>query len=270
MDQGSGADSAGETVAQRPRRRPRRRASVAGVLGELLITAGVLTLLFVTWQLWIGDAIISSQKTAEAAALSESWAESGPTNPPTAAPTPEVADPEATAPAAVPAPVLAQPAHGEVFGVMHVPRFGPAWTFKLAGGVTRPDILDAGEIGHYPDSAMPGEVGNMAVAAHRWTSGAPFDPIDQLVVGDAVVIETADGWYTYRFRNLEYVQASQVDVLLPVPQRADLSADGQYLTLTSCAPKFNMLERIIAYTLFESFTPRDAGAPASLTEAGAA
>jgi sortase A len=103
-------------------------------------------------------------------------------------------------------------------------------------------------------------------AAHRWTSGEPFDPIDQLVAGDAIVVETKAGWYTYRFRNLEYVQDTQVEVLLPVPQQVGVAADGRYLTLTSCAPKLNMLERIIAYALFEDFTPRADGPPASLSE----
>ena len=47
--------------------------SVAGVLGELLITAGVLTLLFVGWQLWIGDMIFGAQRNAEGQDLSEQW-----------------------------------------------------------------------------------------------------------------------------------------------------------------------------------------------------
>jgi len=251
--------------APEPGRRPRRRVSVVGVIGELLITAGVVALLFVAWQLWIGDWIVGSQKSAEASALSQSWAES-----PAAAPTPsDAATPTPGEMPDVPVPVLAEPAHGEQFGVMHIPRFGSGWQFTIASGVTRPDILDQGEIGHYPDTQMPGEPGNTVFAAHRWTSGAPFDPIDKLVVGDAIVVETQDGWYTYRFRTLEYVQDTQVDVLAPVPQQVGTTPDGRYLTLTSCAPKFNMLERIIAYALFEDFTPRTAGAPASLTEGAA-
>lgn len=254
----------GATVDAAPRagaRGRRRGASVVGVLGELLITAGVVALLFVAWQLWIGDWIIGAQKQAEASQLTQSWAQEFETESPSPAPTP---DP--TEPAEPVVPVLDQPRHGAEFGVMQIPRFGKDWKFTIAGGVTRPDILDQGEIGHYPDTAMPGEMGNTVYAAHRWTSGAPFDPIDKLVVGDAIVIETKDGWYTYRFRTLEYVQDTQVEVLLPVPQQVDLDADGRYLTLTSCAPKLNMLERIIAYALFESFTPRADGPPASLTE----
>ncbi|MCT9819452.1 class E sortase [Microbacterium sp. W1N] len=249
---------------------PRRRVSVVGVIGELLITVGVVALLYVAWQMWIGDWIIGSQKTAEATALSQSWAQEPTTAP--ATPSPDASatpQPDETGAAEVPVPVLAEPAHGDQFGVMHVPRFGPTWQFTIASGVTRKDILDQGEVGHYPDTQMPGELGNTVYAAHRWTSGAPFDPIDRLVVGDAIVVETQDGWYTYRFRTLEYVQDTQVDVLAPVPQEVGTSPDGRYLTLTSCAPKFNMLERIIAYAMFESFTPRTDGPPASLTEGAA-
>lgn len=239
-----------------------RRTSALGVVGEILITLGVIALLYVVWQMWVGDWIIGGQKHAEAAQLSQSWEQDYATTTPTPLPTPD--------PTETPIPVLAEPGHGDTFGVMRIPRFGSSWEFTIASGVTRKDILDRGEIGHYDDTAMPGAMGNTVYAAHRWTSGAPFDPIDKLVVGDAIVIETPDGWYTYRFRTLEYVQATQVEVLLPVPQQVGVEADGRYLTLTSCAPKLNMLERIIAYAIFDDFTPRSAGAPASATEGATA
>ncbi|WP_298742870.1 class E sortase [uncultured Microbacterium sp.] len=252
-----------ELASRRARRaRPRRRVSVLGVIGELLITVGVVALLFVAWQMWIGDMIIGGQKHAEADALSQSWMTPAATPTQSASPAPVPTD----APAETVVPVLAQPAHGEQFGVMFVPRFGADWKFTIAAGTTRKDILDLGEIGHYADTAMPGGIGNTVYAAHRWTSGQPFDPIDKLVVGDAIVVQTAEGWYTYRFRTLEYVQDTQVDVLLPVPQQAGVEANGRYLTLTSCAPKLNMLERIIAYAVFDDFTPTAEGPPAALTE----
>ncbi|MCZ4068798.1 class E sortase [Microbacterium sp. H37-C3] len=236
--------------------------SVISVFGELLLTAGVVMLLFVSWQMWFGDMIIGSQKQAEAAALAQQWqtqAEESPTPAETPTGEPEPADPAAI-------PVLAEPEPGAEFGIMYIPRFGPDWQFTIANGTAKKAILDKGHIGHYEGSAMPGADGNMAVAAHRWTSGAPFDPVDRLVVGDAIVIQTQDGWYTYRFRNVEYVQDTAIEVLNPVPQQVDLSANGKYLTLTSCAPKLNMLERIISYAVFEEFTPTSAGPPASLTE----
>ena len=254
-----------DTERLRPRR-ARHGTSIVGVIGEVLITLGVIALLYVSWQMWIGDLIIGTQKHAEAQALSQSWATASPTGPATPEPTPSTTptgEPTEEAAAAT-VPVLGQPEHGQQFGVMFVPRFGSQWQFTIAGGTSRKDILDQGEIGHYADTAMPGELGNSVYAAHRWTSGEPFDPIDKLVIGDAIVIQTPDGWYTYRFRTLEYVQDTQVEVLLPVPQQVGVEANERYLTLTSCAPKLNMLERIIAYAVFEDFTPTADGPPASL------
>jgi sortase A len=230
------------------------------------MTVGVLALLYVSWHTWVGDIIIAGQQHAEADALSEQWDREAAT--PESAPAEPEPGGEPTDPANI--PVLEEQSHGTLFGIMRIPRFGDDWKFNIASGITRPDVLDQGRVGHYPDTAMPGEVGNAAFAAHRWTSGAPFDPIDKLVIGDAIVIETKEGWYTYRFRSSEYVQETQVEVLLPVPNQTDVEANGRYLTLTSCAPKLNMLERIVAYALFEDFTPRTDGPPASLTEGVAA
>ena len=56
------------------RQRPRSRATFASVLGELLLTAGVVVLLFVAWQMWIGDIIIAAQKNEEGAAISQQLA----------------------------------------------------------------------------------------------------------------------------------------------------------------------------------------------------
>jgi len=254
------ASSPTEHQTRRTRRnRPRPRTTVLSVVGEILLTLGVVTLLYVTWHTWIGDAIVQGEQHAAAQALADQWAAEGDPTPDASAPsTPAPDDPAAI-------PILGDQKHAEVFGIMKVPRFGKDWQFKIASGISRPDILDRGEIGHYPDTAMPGAEGNTVYAAHRWTSGAPFDPIDRLVIGDAIVIQTKAGWYTYRFRSLEYVQDTQIQVLLPVPNKEGVAANGRYLTLTSCAPKLNSLERIIAYAVFDEFTPTAAGPPAALT-----
>jgi sortase A len=238
--------------AQTPR--PRRRVSVFGVAGELLVTAGVIALLFVAWQLWIGDAIIGARNNADGAALSRQWAAGSSSPMRSGAPAVSTTDPV----------VLAEPADAQVFGVMHIPRFGSDYAVKIAGGVSRPRTLDPIGIGHYPGTPMPGAEGNVALAAHRTTFGKPFNLIATLHIGDAIVIETADGWYTYRFRTLEYVKPDAIAVIAPVPQQVGVAADGRYLTMTSCSPMYSRAERIIAYSSFESFTRRSAGAPASL------
>ncbi|KAA9106605.1 class E sortase [Microbacterium rhizomatis] len=239
-------------------RRPRRRTTFFGVLGEILITVGVVTLLYVSWQLWIGDMIYGAERNAAGQQLTQQWeddflARPKPATVPDTSPT---ADPIA----------LPQPENSQVFGTMLIPRFGSDYNVSIAGGVTREGTLDTIGIGHYPGTNMPGEVGNFALAAHRTTWGKPFNRIADLHVGDAIVIETPDGWYTYRFRTLEYVTPDAVNVLLPVPQVTGAAADGRYMTMTSCSPMYAMSERIVAYSVFESFTPRASGPPSSLTE----
>lgn len=237
-----------------------------GVFGELLITAGVITLLYVGWQMWLGDLIYGAQSNAAAEELSEQWAEQNQDELPEAVPTPSEAAVEPAAEAPVEPVILPEPEGTEDFGIMRIPRFGPDYAWRMAGGVTRAGTLDNFRIGHYPGSPMPGEVGNFAVAAHRTTYGAPFNRIAELRVGDAIVIETQAGWYTYRFRSLEYVTPDEVEVLLPVPQMENMPANARYITMTSCSPMFSLAERIVAYGVFESFQPYSAGPPASLTE----
>ncbi|AOX45911.1 class E sortase [Microbacterium sp. BH-3-3-3] len=262
-----------QTVQQPPTRRSRRggrgdrrRLSFVGVLGDLLVTAGVVVLLFVVWQLWIGDAIIGAQFKDEASNLTDEWANSAP-----AAPAPSVTPtPGTTGPATAEPPALDQPGDGEVFGVLRVPRLGADWQFKLAGGVSASVTLDPIGLGHYPDTSMPGQVGNFAIAGHRGSHGAPFADLPSLRVGDAVVVETEGGWYTYRFRNLEYVRPDGVEVLLPFPQAPQIEATDRVITMTTCSPRYGFSERAIAYGVFESFTPRtDAGPPVSLTSGAA-
>lgn len=230
--------------------------TVLGVLGDLLLTGGVVVLLFVGWQLWNGDAIIGAQFKSEADALTREWAE---------APAPSVPTPNAVETTPSEPPILAQPGNGEVFGVVHIPRLGPDYQFRVAGGVSASVTLDPIGIGHYPDTAMPGQQGNFAIAGHRGGHGAPFADLPALRIGDAVVVETSDGWYTYRFRNLEYVRPDGVGVLLPVPQVPDVQATDRVITMTTCSPRYGNTERAIAYGVFESYTPRADGPPASLT-----
>lgn len=229
---------------------------MVGILGDLLLTAGVVVLLFVGWQLWIGDAIIGAQFKSEAGALTEEWA-AAPLTPDSSAPS--------IAPGPVEPPAMAPPGNGEVFGVLRIPRLGPDYQFKLAGGVSASVTLDPIGIGHYPDTAMPGQEGNFAIAGHRGSHGAPFADLPSLHIGDAVVVETPDGWYTYRFRNLEYVRPDGVQVLLPVPQQPEVQATDKLITMTTCSPRFGSTERAIAYGVFESYTPRADGPPASLS-----
>lgn len=254
-------------LRRRTRRSRRRGTTFFGVVGEILVTLGVVTLLYVCWQLWIGDFLIGNQMKDEAQTLSQQWAGAEPVAPaPGGTSTPDAEAAPPVAPATADPPALPEPAAAEEFGVVWIPRFGPDYSFRLAGGVDTAVTLDPIGIGHYPGTAMPGQTGNFAVAGHRGSHGAPFQDLPALRIGDAVVIETAEGWFTYRFRNLEYVRPTAVDVLLPVPQVTDVEATGSYITMTTCSPRYGSSERAIAYGVFESFTPRSSGAPLALTQ----
>lgn len=235
-----------------------------GVIGETFITVGVLAFLYVGWQLWIGDWIQGQQNNAAGQAIAEQWAQNYDSSPTPSASASESSAPEVSTAEPI---VLPDAASGEVFGIMHIPRFGPDYAVQIAGGTGRSESLDLGAIGHYSSTQMPGAVGNFAVAAHRGSHGAPFMNLPDLHVGDAVVIQTQDGWYTYRYRSMEYVTPDSVDVLLPVPREQGIEANGRYLTMTTCSPRYGFSERLVAYAVFESFTPGAEGAPASLSEA---
>jgi sortase A len=232
-------------------RRPRRRVSVVGVLGELLITAGVVVLMFLGWQVWWNSAVLSSQQSSAASKQSQEWLEQGRAEhapPPT--PTPGTTDYGTP-------PVAAAPATAEPMAIMYVPRFGADWKRIIRESVDVQRVLnsyDAG-VGHYPGTQMPGEAGNFAIAAHDTGYGDAFLNVSKLQLGDKIYIQTKDGFYTYEFRNFEYVRPTAVNVLLPVPQVTGAAPTDRFITLTTCNPPYHAQERIAAYGVFDSWQP---------------
>lgn len=233
---------------------PRRRAGVVSVLGELLLTAGAVVLLFVVWQMWVGDVIMQEEGNRDSERIAAEWQTLPPPPPPEA-----IVEDDGTV---VFEPVIAaRPVGTADFGVMYVPRFGADYKAPLAGGTTRAGTLDRNRVGLYADAAMPGEVGNFSIAAHRRTYGGYFRHIDSLQLGDAIIIELQEGWYLYRFRSMEYVTPDRVQVLLEVPQVPGAQTGERYITLTTCSPLYSLAERLIGYGVFESFQPRAEGPP---------
>ena len=248
-------------------RRPRRpRVSVLGVLGEVLVTAGVLVLLFLGWQVWLNDIIVGAEQTSAANELADKWEDEGaPSAAPTATPDPvETEEPAEPVDPGEPV-VAAKPPTAESFANLIVPRLGADYRRPIAEGVGF-NVLNnrTTGVGHYPQTQMPGEMGNFAIAAHRTTYGAPFHDINNLVVGDNIYVETQDGWYQYVYRGTEYVRPTGVGVLDPVPQVAGMAATDRVITLTSCHPFLSSAERVIAYGVFETWYPRAGGPPAEI------
>ncbi|WP_159599474.1 class E sortase [Agromyces humi] len=225
-----------------------RRHRIFTIAGELLLTAGVLVLLYLGWKLWWQDTIAAQQQTAAASAQSEEWIDefdhSGRTG----------VDFDKYDP-----PVGVAPATDQGFAVLYVPRYGADYRRNIAEGFSDQvlDSFDLG-IGHYPGTQMPGEVGNFAIAGHRSAYGGAMHWIDQLQPGDPIIVQTADGWYTYRYRSSEIIEPSEIEVVLPVPRQPGVAPVKRTITLTTCDPLYSSEHRWVAYGEFESFSaPND-------------
>jgi sortase A len=233
-----------------------RRADVSPVLrigsvtAELAVTAGVLVLLFLAWQLWWNNDRIAAGQASAAHALSEKWSHR------TAS-----VDLAATGEPLV----QPEPAHGTVIGNLHVPRFGGDYVRTIAQG-TSSDVLNSTQLGlgHYDGTQMPGGIGNFAIAGHRSAYGGALHLMDKLQVGDPIVVETADGWYTYKVTGVQVVEPSAVEVIAPVSGHPGQTATERTITLTTCTPLYSTAQRMVTTGLLDSWRPRAAGPPAGL------
>ncbi len=240
--------------------------------GEILITLGVVMLLFVVYELYVTN-LMSQQKQREASAsLDERWSQER--------------------------EVHAEPLSGEAFARLYIPSFGVDWNFTIQQGVDA-DTLEVGP-GHYTTSAMPGEAGNFAVAGHRVGKGAPFNDLDLLASCDAVVVETVESFFVYRVvpmadevngwadgkgadprcagvaplseRDPVYgetvgrriVTPDRGDAVAPVPYEPGATVAGQreaeLLTLTTCHPRFSDRERMIIHGVLTDVYDKERGA----------
>lgn len=103
---------------------------------------------------------------------------------------------------------------------------------------TTASALRAGA-GHYVDSPLPCEIGNVSIAGHRTTYGRPFHNVDLLKVGDEITLETPIGSCTYQVSTEPFVvRPTQVEVVANTPDEATL-------TLTTCHPKGSARQRLI-------------------------
>lgn len=95
--------------------------------------------------------------------------------------------------------------------------------------------------GHYPDSPLPGEAGNVAIAGHRTTYGKPFNRLDELEPGDKVTLTTPIGRHVYEITSRPgVVDPGDWSIINDVPR-------GSWLTLTSCHPEGSASHRIFVH-----------------------
>ena len=231
------------------------RTFLRGV-GQTLMTIGVVVLLFCAYELWITGLVTAREQDRLGDELRSRWAE------PAARPSEDGAVPGATPGGTVP---VAQDL-GEGIALLHVPALEDYDPRVVVEGVSV-DALKKGP-GHIPGTAMPGEVGNVVLSGHRTTYGAPFERFGELGVGDEVVVETREGWFTYRVRQTSIVAPTAVEVTFPVPGDRDAEPTERLLTLTTCHPKYSARQRLIVQAELTATTDRDDGPPPALgTEA---
>jgi sortase A len=230
--------------------------TVVGAVGELAITAGVLLLLFVVWELGFVAVTTNRAQAATVDSLERQFAQ--PTPAPTTSPGTPIPTDNATVAPTTPAAVPAPPP-GDAFAILRIPRLGTAWAKPVYQGVGL-DVLAKG-IGHYPDTQLPGQVGNTAYAGHRAGHGNPLIDIDTIRPGDAIVVETADTYVIYRVDRSEIVPPTDINVLAPVPDRPGVAPTESWLTLTSCEPKYGSTNRFIVFAKLDRSIPRAQGLP---------
>lgn len=229
--------------------------------GRVLIATGLLMFGFVAYQLWgTGIETARAQNRLERQfedALENLGATTVPATPPTeptttvavtptSAPgtTPTTSAPATTAPPTT-APATTEPATtlpivaGRALAKLEIPKIGKVGDTALyvLPGVDSKTLHDGP--GHFPDTPLPGQLGNSALAGHRTTSGAPFSDIDQLQPGDEIIVTMIDGdRFVYEVRDTIIVNPDDYWVVgTDDPTVAEL-------TLTSCHPKFTSNKRI--------------------------
>ncbi len=217
-----------------------------GGVGKTLIAVGLLMFGFVAYQLWgtgieTARAQSSLEKQFEELLADTPTTTAAPTNttPVDSVPTDSVpADSVPVTVAPAPAPELPPISEGDPIARIEIPRIGVGkW---VVAGVEKSDLKKGP--GHYPETPLPGQLGNSAIAGHRTTFGQPFFDVDQLEVGDEIIVTTLTGRFVYRVTGQEIVSPNDYQVI------ATADPTVATLTLTSCHPKYTARERIIVYS----------------------
>ncbi|MEU5881066.1 class E sortase [Spirillospora sp. NPDC047279] len=198
-------------------------------LGELCITAGLVLLLFVTYSLWGTGRYTRAQQDLLGKELLNDWKGKVTTE---------------------------RVKLGKGLAMIRIPRFGVQYRFVVVEGVELADLRKGP--GHYPGSALPGEVGNFVVSGHRTTYSAPFNRTAELRTGDKILIDTRQKQYVYEVTGKKIVKPSAVEVTAPVPFKPKDKPSKKLITLTTCHPKYSAAQRLIIFGELTGELPRRA------------
>ncbi|KFJ08417.1 class E sortase [Bifidobacterium tsurumiense] len=228
-DDPSSANSA--AAAAGVSRRPQNRRSggwgwqVVGIVAEILVTLGLICGLYVVWQLWWTG--VEAEHIQNETRQSVGWSD------PTASDSTSIAAAQEGDPPVQPE----NPQNGDLIAEIYIPRFGNQWVRNIVEG-TDAEQLNKHGMGHYPDSQLPGELGNFAVAGHRTGYGQPLGDVDKMQEGDSIVVRTQDYWYVYKYTSYKIVLPEDTYVVAPNPEDPTVAATKRMITLTTCEPKY--------------------------------
>jgi sortase A len=214
-----------------PSTRPAKAGRVVGGLGQLFVTLSLVLAFFAAYEIWGTAAAVGAHQRELDRVLTEQWSTDTVQSPPAPTVSPTIT-------AAVP-----EPPPGGVIARLRIPKLKRQWV--VVNGVTPKDIRHGP--GHYPGTAMPGEVGNFAVAGHRIPS--VFWDLDKLGPGDLITVQTRAALYTYRVTELRVVSPTALEVVAPVPGHPDQAPTDRWLTLTTCNPKWNNYQRLVVHAV---------------------
>lgn len=247
VDETVDASPTPDTSSTPPAHARRRSATsvVLGIIGELLLTIGILIGLFIIWQVWWTSVLARAHAAEVIDDLGFSHSD-------------VTLDDSALRAAGAPMP---EGVPDGVWGVLYLPTLDGTHAIPIAEGTTS-RTLDAGYAGHYEGTAQVGQIGNFSLAAHRLAFGDAFMYLDRLNPGDPIIIETRDTWYVYTMSEQEIVQPSQVEVIAPVPGSPGEEPTEAMITLTTCHPLWNNYERLIVHGTLQYWAPTSDGVPA--------
>ncbi len=253
-----------------------RTAAIIGGIGRTLIGLGLVVLAFAAFQLW-GTGLQEARaqgsletefeerqallaELSDADVLDEVTADDA--NPGPDADDPVIdtdADPTTevvgfTREEVEVAPELAEallPRGGDAIGSISIPAIDVERT--VIEGITRGNLREGP--GHYPDTPLPGQAGNAAIAGHRTTYGSPFHDLDKLQPGDEIFVETLQGTFRYEVMSQQNPDGGPaVGHFIVDPSQVEVLEDygDNRLTLTACHPKYSAAQRIVVTAILAS------------------
>lgn len=219
-----------------------------GGLGRTLIAMGLLLFAFIAYQLW-GTGIqtaraqqsLSNELRAQFATtttVTTTTTAPPPSTPdslPSSGPLPTTTTSTTTLP---PFPLSSRVELGAPMARLEIPAIHV--DYIVVEGVRVVD-LQRGP-GHFPESRQPGQLGNVAIACHRTTYGAPCYDLDHLRAGDKILLTTTAGTYVYGVTDSEVVSPRSYSQV--VPSRDNSSAT---LALTTCTPIGTANKRLVIH-----------------------